>query len=105
MIVKGLLDEVKRVIKMIPAADHEESASYPFPSLQAIGYKEFTAHLRGDITLDDAIRLIKRSSKRYAKRQFTWFRKEEDIHWVDITGIQDSAEAFKKIMFILNGLL
>jgi tRNA dimethylallyltransferase len=105
MIEKGLLDEVKRVIKMIPAADHEESAPYPFPSLQAIGYKEFTAHLRGDITLDDAIRFIKRNSKRYAKRQFTWFRKEEDIYWVDISGIQDSSEAFMRIMFILNELL
>jgi len=77
-------------------------ASFPLPSMQAIGYKEIAMYLHGKITLEEAIRLIKRGTKRYAKRQFTWFRKEEGIHWVDITGIYDSYEALMRIWKILN---
>jgi tRNA dimethylallyltransferase len=83
MIIDGLVNEVKKVIEMIG------DAVTPLPSMQAIGYKEVAMYLYGEITLDEAVRLIKRGTKRYAKRQFTWFRKEEDIHWVDITGIND----------------
>jgi tRNA dimethylallyltransferase len=62
-------------------------------------------YLNGEIPFEEAIRLIKRSTKRYAKRQFTWFNKEEDIHWIDITGIQDVNEIFKRAWKILDGLI
>jgi len=108
MIRLGLIDEVKRVINSIEErrqkrADTEQRV--PLPSMQAIGYKEIAMFLRGETPLDEAIRLIKRGTKRYAKRQFTWFRKEEDIHWVDITGIHDSGEAFRRIGSVLERLL
>lgn len=77
MISSGLLDEVKRIMGMNPGKT----------ALQAIGYKEMIAYLRGEITFDDAIRLIKKRTKAYAKRQFTWFKKEEGIRWIDITGL------------------
>ena len=74
--------------------------------MQAIGYKEIAMYLNGEIPLEEAVRLIKRNTKRYAKRQFTWFNKEEDIHWIDITGIQDVNEIFKgHIRQILDGLI
>ena len=95
MIESGLVEEVKNVLEMNPDKT----------PMQAIGYKEIAMYLHRDITLHEAVRLIKRGTKRYAKRQFTWFRKEEDIHWIDITGIYDSYEAFTRIRYILKSLL
>ena len=73
--------------------------------MQAIGYKEIAMHLNGEIPFEEAIRLIKKSTKRYAKRQFTWFKKEEDILWIDITGIQDVKEILKRVRQFLDGLI
>ncbi len=73
--------------------------------MQAIGYKEIAMYLNGEIPFEEAIRLIKRNTKRYSKRQFTWFKKEEDIHWIDITGIQDVNEILKHIKQIFDGLI
>jgi tRNA dimethylallyltransferase len=108
MLRLGLIDEVKRVINSIGEMrrrrrDTEQRG--PLPSMQAIGYKEIEMFFHGEVPLDEAIRLIKRGTKRYAKRQFTWFRKEEDIHWIDITGLHDSREAFLRIGSVLERLL
>lgn len=99
MIIDGLVNEVKKAIEMTG------NSEIPLPSMQAIGYKDIAMYLQGQITLDEAIRLVKRGTKRYAKRQFTWFRKEEDIHWVNITGINESHEAFMRVSYILRDLL
>lgn len=71
MIAEGLVDEVRGLYEA-GLLDGDTTAS------QAIGYKEIVAHLRGELTLDGAIELIKLSSRRYAKRQLTWFRHHED---------------------------
>jgi tRNA dimethylallyltransferase len=103
MIRSGLVDEVRKLMTLI--REKRGAQDPPFASLQAIGYKEIVQHLTGEISLDEAVRLIKRDSKRYAKRQFTWFRKEDDVHWVDITGIRDSGEIFKRIIPYLDTTL
>ncbi|MEW6002318.1 MAG: tRNA (adenosine(37)-N6)-dimethylallyltransferase MiaA [Nitrospirota bacterium] len=95
MIGCGLVGEVRKILEMNPGRT----------PMQAIGYKEITMFLRGEIDLEDAVRLIKRGTKRYAKRQFTWFRKEEGIHWIDITGVHDSNEIFRFLQHSLEGLL
>jgi tRNA dimethylallyltransferase len=107
MIQHGLMKEAKMVIDMIKEYSiHRELSSHsPYPSLQAIGYKEVSIFLQGEIHPDETISLIKRATKRYAKRQFTWFKKEEGIHWVDITGISESDEAFIRIWDVLKNLL
>lgn len=109
MITDGLVDEVKKITEMIKTAETQgygdRSLNSPLPSTQAIGYKEIARYLYGDITLDETIGLIKKGTKRYAKRQFTWFKKEEGIHWVDITGIDDIYEAFTRVNHILKNLL
>jgi tRNA dimethylallyltransferase len=87
MIQTGLIEEVESLLKMNPDRT----------PLQAIGYKEFAMYLQGEITLQEAVRLVKRNTKRYAKRQFTWFKKEEGIKWIDITGVYESREIFKLI--------
>jgi tRNA dimethylallyltransferase len=51
--------------------------------LRSIGYKEITACLAGEMTLDEAVTLIKRDSRRYAKRQMTWFGRENDFYWLE----------------------
>jgi len=107
MIENGFVDEVKRVIERLnksnlPIYPFTHSPIHPFSSMQAIGYKEISMYLNGEMPFEEAVRLIKRNTKRYAKRQFTWFNKEEDIHWIDITGIQDVNEVFKRIIQIVH---
>lgn len=92
MINIGLVEEVKNILKMNPDRT----------PMQAIGYKEIAMYLNGEITLAEAIRLIKKGSKRYAKRQFTWFNKEKSIHWIDITGIHDNTVILNLISDVLS---
>jgi tRNA dimethylallyltransferase len=92
MLERGLVEEVKGLLRMGPSR----------APMQAIGYKEVAAYLRGEYTLDEAVRLIKRNTKRYAKRQFTWFRKEEGLHWVDVTGLREDREVLEKIRPVLK---
>ncbi len=87
MIQVGLQEETENILKMNPEKT----------PLQAIGYKEIAMYLDGKITMEEAVTLVKRNSRRYAKRQFTWFRKEEAIKWIDVTGIHDSTTIFNLI--------
>lgn len=96
MINQGLVEEVKQLLGLLNSSliTHNSSLS----SMQAIGYKEIALHLSGEISLKEAIDLVKKRSRNYAKRQFTWFRKEGGITWIDVTGIHDPDEIFQKVM-------
>lgn len=83
MVEQGLLDEVRQLL----ADGIPESAT----ALQAIGYKEPLAALRGEMRMDEAIALIQQQSRRYAKRQRTWFRRNEAIHWILRDEMDDEA--------------
>ena len=96
MMEQGLLEEVKGVLRIIKEHGTEPNL-VSYPSMQAIGYKEITTYLNGKISLEEAINLIKQSSRNYAKRQFTWFKKEEGIGWVDISDVFDPNDIFQKI--------
>ena len=74
MLEAGLLDE----IRMLAASGIPESCT----AMQAIGYKEYLAALRGEVSFDEATALVKQRSRNYAKRQLTWFRRNRDIHWL-----------------------
>lgn len=65
-------------------------------ALQAIGYKELDGFLRGECTEDDAVAAIKLASRRYAKRQLTWFRRHPDAIWLDRSRITDFSELFSE---------
>ncbi len=74
MIQKGLIEEV--------------TALYPYRelnALQTVGYREIFSYLNKEITLDFAIEEIKRNTRRFAKRQLTWFKRDENTHWIDYT--------------------
>lgn len=82
-----------RMDQMIAAGLFEEAkALYPFRdynALQTVGYREVFGYLEGQYDKDKAIDLLKRNSRRYAKRQLTWFRKDEDYHWFHPSQIQE----------------
>ncbi|HIT51831.1 MAG TPA: tRNA (adenosine(37)-N6)-dimethylallyltransferase MiaA, partial [Candidatus Aveggerthella excrementigallinarum] len=75
MLADGLVEEVRSLLR----AGFREGLTAP----QAIGYKEVVAALEGACSLDDAVAQIKIATHRYAKRQRTWFRKDERIRWID----------------------
>ena len=58
-------------------------------AMQGIGYKQIYGHLEGEYDLEEAVRLIKRDTRHFAKRQLTWFRREKEVHWVDIDLFED----------------
>lgn len=72
----GLLDEVRHLIDM----GVDKSAT----SMQAIGYKELVLFLDNELSLEAAVSLIKQESRRYAKRQLTWFKRNKNIKWLDM---------------------
>lgn len=74
MFADGLADEVRGLL----AAGLSERCT----AMQAIGYKETAAYLRGETSLDEAIERVQRESRRYAKRQLTWLRREEGVRWL-----------------------
>lgn len=75
MMKKGLVDEVKRLYDM---GYHKDMVS-----MQGLGYKELLSYLDGECTLDEAVYIIKRETRHFAKRQLTWFRRERDVIWLD----------------------
>lgn len=84
MMERGLFDEVKR---LRDAGIKRESTA-----MQGIGYKQIYGCLEGEYDLDEAVRLIKRDTRRFAKRQLTWFRREKDVIWVDIDRFETKEE-------------
>ena len=76
MIESGLVDEVKKLLNMGYNKD--------LISMQGIGYKEIVKYLEGEYTLQEAIEIIKRDSRRYAKRQITWFKRYKESKWFDL---------------------
>jgi tRNA dimethylallyltransferase len=74
----GLVDEVKALLTMDLTAGSI--------AMQGIGYKEIVGFLSGQYNEEEAIRLIKQHSRNYAKRQYTWFRRYQEVRWFDLTG-------------------
>ena len=82
MMESGLIDEVKKLLKMGYTKD--------MISMQGIGYKEIIKYLDGQYSLEEAIEIIKRDSRRYAKRQLTWFRRYDDAKWFNLDEYDNS---------------
>ena len=85
MIEDGLIDETKNVLQM--GFDKNLNA------LNTVGYKEIIEFLEDKISLERAVELIKRNTRRFAKRQMTWFRKDTRIKWIDINSDEDLSAA------------
>jgi tRNA dimethylallyltransferase len=90
MIAQGLIDEVRHLVEM----GYDKGTT----SMQAIGYKEVLGYLRGEQTLEETIEILKRETRRYAKRQLTWFRRIREIKWIDMDENTDFSATAKKII-------
>jgi len=82
MVSAGLVEEVRSLL--------DRGFSPRLKALRTIGYQEIIRHLAGEISLEEAVSLIQRDSRRYAKRQLTWFRRDKKIIWVD--SLRESAK-------------
>lgn len=90
MIRLGLVDEVKKLLDMGYSPD--------LNSLNTVGYKEIIQHLKGELTLKDAVALIQRNTRRYAKRQLTWFRADQELCWIEIGDKDELEKACRQIV-------
>jgi len=81
MLEAGLVQEVAGLLEKYP---HQPTA------LQALGYKEIASFLRGEVTLAEAVDTLRRDTRRYAKRQLSWFRRNKRIFWFNRTGLTES---------------
>lgn len=91
MIDQGLIEEVKKLIKKYPE----------FPTaMQAIGYKEIGEYLNNELSLEEAIEKIKQETRRYAKRQITWFKRIENLKWLD--GLEKTQNNINIILEVMN---
>lgn len=93
MLEDGLIDEVKKLKEMGCTAD--------MVSMKGIGYKEILYYIDNQITYDDAVYLIKKGSRNYAKRQLTWFRKDKRVMWLNKDELSDD-EIVCKIIKNMN---
>ena len=95
MLEKGLINEVKAL--------QAEGLNRNYISMQGLGYKEILAYLEGEISLEEAIYILKRDTRHFAKRQITWFKREKDVKWLDksIFGHNDDA-MFEEMMVYLR---
>lgn len=75
MIEQGLVDEVQKLREM---GCHRDMVA-----MQGLGYKEILAYLDGELTLEEAVYIIKRETRHFAKRQLTWFKREREVFWVE----------------------
>lgn len=89
MIEQGLISEVEEILKMGYDKD--------LVALQGIGYKEIIMYLEKQSSLDEAIDKIKQGSRNYAKRQLTWFRRDNRIKWMDVDNYDDLSNLKKDI--------
>lgn len=96
MMEEGLLEEVKALY---------QQGLRDCQSIQAIGYKEIYEFLDGKVTMNEAAENLKQNSRRYAKRQLTWFRNKMDVEWFDMTDVQNFEKKINEISHYVEGKL
>lgn len=84
MMEQGLVGEVERLRAMGCRRD--------MVSMQGLGYKEILSYLDGEISLDEAVRIIKRDTRHFAKRQLTWFKREREVRWLNLADFGNDLE-------------
>ncbi len=97
MIVAGLVDEVKSLLA--------EEKPLSKQARCAIGYAEIIEYLNGQISLEDAIELIKKNTRRLAKNQRTWFKTFKNVHWLDIEPDEPPEKILTRTKILLNDIL
>lgn len=102
---RTLYDRINRRVDEMMAHGFPEEAQMildkgydmSLPAMQSIGYKQMFAYLKGRCKRDEAVESIKQETRRYAKRQMTWFRADHEIRWIDMSMIHEAGEAAAEI--------
>lgn len=97
MFKDGLVKEVQSLL--------DRGYNRNLPSMQGLGYKQVFDYLEKKIDLEETISLVKRDTRRYAKRQLTWFNKDKDIHWIEIDKDIDIKEGMNKMCLLVKKIL
>lgn len=91
MLEQGLVEEVRRLEAM--------GCTRNMVSMQGLGYKEILDYLHGKCTLEEAVYILKRDTRHFAKRQLTWFRREKDVRWISLPDFDnDQDKVLKKLL-------
>ena len=93
MLQDGLIEEIQSLLA--------EGIPEKCTAMQAIGYKEFVDALNGRSSMETATQLVQQSSRKYAKRQLTWFRRNKDIHWLRREAGEGTTEILQKARQVL----
>ena len=89
-IEKGLLQETQHLM--------EQGYSRNLGSMKGLGYRQLSGYLAGEYSYEEAVRLLKRDTRHFAKRQLTWFRKEPEIHWITVEESDIPTQAADRIL-------
>ena len=95
MMASGLVEEVEGLIK--------RGYGRELNSIQALGYKEIADYLHGSVSKDEAVRILKRDTRHYAKRQLTWFRGDKRVNWVDVDSFYRKEAIVENIIRYIAG--
>jgi tRNA dimethylallyltransferase len=90
LVENGLLDEVRWLL--------EKGLTYDDISMKGIGYKEIIGHINGEYDFDTAILKVKQHTRNYAKRQLTWFRRYENMKWINLSEYENDEKAIEDII-------
>lgn len=93
MIEQGLIEEVQSLL--------DYGCQPDMVSMQGLGYKEIISYLNGECSLEEAVYILKRDTRHFAKRQLTWFRREKEVTWIDRTSFSSEEEMLE---YMLNRL-
>jgi tRNA dimethylallyltransferase len=93
MLASGFVEEVSQLLDMGYSED--------LKSMQSIGYRQIVDYIRNRLSLEDAVRMMKRDTRRYAKRQFTWFRADPEMVWLGPEQIEMMIQRIER--FLANG--
>lgn len=97
MIAQGVLEEVRTLL--------QNGYNPEQPALKGLGYRHLIGYIQERVSWDEAVRLWKRDTRRFAKRQMTWFRREPGVHWVDASlGIEPTARLVELILMEQGGI-
>ena len=96
-IEKGLVEETQRLM--------QKGYSRSLGSMKGLGYRQFSGYLDGEYSYDEAVRLLKRDTRHFAKRQMTWFRKEPGIHWMTLDESDSPVTVAKRILEAIDDFL
>jgi tRNA dimethylallyltransferase len=96
MLSNGLVEEVKSLI--------DNGYDKNLVSMRGIGYKEIIDYLEGSMDLEEAANILKRNTRRFAKRQYTWFLKDKNVKWFSMDNLDEAGNTVKNILEHINNL-